>query len=482
MIHFVVCCTTVAEQKLIAKLSKTVKSKIPTKKLKRQDWVESELNNLFLNCNTFFRLPCTIQKFIQIRLTEDNPFLLKKQKKTKIPRGIFIKSNAIRIHKPASSSSEETNFGLNQDNNISSNSKSLFILNSTRHSIETLKKLGYVEKDLFIPDVIENQNSIVLERLAKHVIKSLLMLEPKFSNDKFNLLSVEQIYQLCIGARDIVREEKNIVNIQAPSKVFGDIHGHLKEILVLLRQFGTPNHYTGDVELVSYVFNGDFVDRGPHSLEVICLLFSLKVLYPEQVYLIRGNHEDSSINCNIGFKSECERRLPENYGEPIWELFNNVFNFLPVGGVIANKIFVVHGGIGPSFNYISEIENINKPIINPSEYPIIRDILWSDPTESDTEGAHPSARGHGISKYDKQQVLKFCENNNIELIIRSHQCVPRGYEFFSGGHLITVFSAGNYCGNNDNDGALLTISTNLTIRAKSVSTETISNFIFTSCP
>ena len=75
------------------------------------------------------------------------------------------------------------------------------------------------------------------------------------------------------------------------SKIFGDVHGQLRDVLLLFGAFGVPTHKGGDVELCSYVFNGDFVDRGAHQCELVAMLFALKVLYPQRVYLIRGNHE-----------------------------------------------------------------------------------------------------------------------------------------------------------------------------------------------
>ena len=291
----------------------------------------------------------------------------------------------------------------------------------------------------------EDQNAINLSTLVKSVIKRVLVLEyddiPQWlTTDSFSLLTIEQLHQLCIGTQNILATEPNCVKLDAPCRVYGDIHGQLKELSVLFSTFGSPNHYVGDVELVSYVFNGDFVDRGPHSLEVISLLFALKVAYPHKVYLIRGNHEDASVNSKYGFLQECIRRLGEECGTTIWDLFNQVFKYLPVGALISEKILCVHGGIGGSVETIDQINQIPKPIIDISQSSVLRDLLWSDPAESDEIlGVHANPRGKSIVSFGSDRVRQFCEKNNIEMIIRSHQCIQHGYEFFSGGHLITVF-------------------------------------------
>lgn len=93
----------------------------------------------------------------------------------------------------------------------------------------------------------------------------------------------------------------------------------------------------------NYLFLGDYVDRGKYSIETICLLLAYKIIYPENFFLLRGNHECSTINKIYGFYDECKRR----YSNKLWKLFGDVFNTLPVVAIIDDKIICMHGGLSP---------------------------------------------------------------------------------------------------------------------------------------
>lgn len=138
--------------------------------------------------------------------------------------------------------------------------------------------------------------------------------------------------------------------------------------------WGSPwdNGKDGDIESFDYLFLGDYVDRGSHSLETICLLLALKARYPDQIHLIRGNHEDKWINNgfrlrsinSFGFSEECASRLGEdpNDDDSIFMRINKLFEWLPLAAVIEDKIICLHGGIGSQLNYVGEIENLQRPL------------------------------------------------------------------------------------------------------------------------
>jgi len=130
-----------------------------------------------------------------------------------------------------------------------------------------------------------------------------------------------------------------------------------------------------------YLFLGDYVDRGSHSLETICLLLALKVKYPESFYLLRGNHESARINKKYGFFSEIsEQFLPKRKAEMIFFTFNQAFNHMPIASVVDHSVFCCHGGLSPSLKSIYCINKIERPTEVPREG-LLSDVLWSDPDE-----------------------------------------------------------------------------------------------------
>jgi diadenosine tetraphosphatase ApaH/serine/threonine PP2A family protein phosphatase len=96
----------------------------------------------------------------------------------------------------------------------------------------------------------------------------------------------------------------------------------------------------------------------------MCLLLALKCLYPEQIHLIRGNHEDSQININFGFKDECADKLEEDPDDEksVFTRINRLFDWLPLAALVEDKILCLHGGIGASLNTLEDIENIKRPL------------------------------------------------------------------------------------------------------------------------
>jgi len=304
------------------------------------------------------------------------------------------------------------------------------------------------------------------QTLVAQIIKLLLIkpwhTPPKETRSPF-FLTAPQILKLIEEARGFVSREDTMVELTAPVKVFGDIHGQMEDLRRLFKAFGSPNHKTGDVGVFKYIFVGDFVDRGQSSLEVICLLMALKCRYWGRVYLIRGNHEDRMINGHYGFYQECKERLGDAGGDLVWKACNDFFMWLPLAARINKKVLVVHGGIG-RIRSIQQIARIKRPIdpdhsqksTDENQHALL-DLLWSDPSESEEDKGirGNTSRGGTSVVFGPDVVKEFCKNNDIELIIRAHQVVAEGYEYFASGHLITVFSATNYCGRDKNCGALL---------------------------
>ncbi|XP_023749558.1 serine/threonine-protein phosphatase BSL1 [Lactuca sativa] len=303
--------------------------------------------------------------------------------------------------------------------------------------------------------------------LHKKVISSLLTprnWKPPIERTFF--LDAYEVGELCYAAEQILIQEATVLQLKAPVKVFGDLHGQFGDLMRLFDEYGFPST-GGDITYIDYLFLGDYVDRGQHSLETITLLLALKIQYPENVHLIRGNHEAADINALFGFRLECIERMGENDGIWAWQRFNHLFNILPLAALIEDKIICMHGGIGRSIHLVEQIEKIERPITMDAGSVVLMDLLWSDPTENDSvEGLRPNARGPGLVTFGPDRVAEFCKRNKLQMIIRAHECVMDGFERFAHGQLITLFSATNYCGTANNAGAILVIGRGLVVVPK----------------
>merc|ERR1719235_3149790 len=260
-------------------------------------------------------------------------------------------------------------------------------------------------------------------------------------------LSEAEIRGLCVKSREIFISQPMLLELEAPIKIAGDIHGQYFDLLRLFDCGGFPPE-------ANYLFLGDYVDRGKQSLETICLMLSFKIRYPENFFLLRGNHECASINRIYGFYDECKRR----YSIRLWKTFTDCFNCLPVSAVVDDKILCMHGGLSPELSSLEQI----KRVVRPTDVPdtgLLCDLLWSDP-EKEISGWGENDRGVSFT-FGPDVVQNFLRKHNLDLVCRAHQVVEDGYEFFARRSLVTIFSAPNYCGEFDNCGALMTVDENM---------------------
>eukprot|EP00980_Cylindrotheca_fusiformis_P018490 scaffold6124_cov122-Cylindrotheca_fusiformis.AAC.9 len=260
-------------------------------------------------------------------------------------------------------------------------------------------------------------------------------------------LSVQDATSLCNQAREVFMQQPMLLELGAPIKICGDVHGQYTDLLRLFEYGGFPPE-------ANYLFLGDYVDRGKQSLEVVCLLFAYKIKYPENFFLLRGNHECAGINRIYGFYDECRRR----FSVKMWKQFCNTFNCLPCCAVVDDKIICMHGGLSPELSQMEQIANIARPCDVP-DTGLLCDILWADPDPTIT-GWGENDRGVSFT-FGGDVVRQFLRRHDLDLVVRAHQVVEDGYEFFAGRELVTVFSAPNYCGEFDNAGAMMTVDDTL---------------------
>lgn len=260
-------------------------------------------------------------------------------------------------------------------------------------------------------------------------------------------LTESEVKGLCTKSREVFINQPSLLELEAPLKICGDIHGQYSDLLRLFEYGGFPPES-------NYLFLGDYVDRGKNSLEVISLLLAYKVKYPENFFLLRGNHECASITRIYGFYDECKRR----YNIKMWKAFCDCFNCLPVCALVDEKILCMHGGLSPEINNFDQVRKIVRPTDVP-DTGIICDLLWADP-EKDVQGWCENDRGVSFI-FGPDVVLSFLRKHDMDLVCRAHQVVEDGYEFFAKRQLITLFSAPNYCGEFDNAGAMMTVDDSL---------------------
>ncbi|KAG9314342.1 Metallo-dependent phosphatase-like protein [Chiua virens] len=256
-----------------------------------------------------------------------------------------------------------------------------------------------------------------------------------------------EIAAICQAARDVFLSQPTLIELSPPVKIVGDVHGQYSDLIRLFEMCGFPPS-------ANYLFLGDYVDRGKQSLETILLLLCYKIKYPENFFLLRGNHECANVTRVYGFYDECKRRC----NIKTWRTFIDVFNCLPIAAVVASKIFCVHGGLSPSLHSMDDIKRIQRPTDVP-DYGLLNDLLWSDPSDTALDW-EDNERGVSYC-FGKAVINDFLVRYDMDLICRAHMVVEDGYEFWNDRTLVTVFSAPNYCGEFDNYGACMSVSEDL---------------------
>ncbi|KAJ5103280.1 hypothetical protein N7532_003809 [Penicillium argentinense] len=253
-----------------------------------------------------------------------------------------------------------------------------------------------------------------------------------------------EITAVCSAARELFLSQPALLELSAPVKIVGDVHGQYTDLIRLFEMCGFPPQS-------NYLFLGDYVDRGKQSLETILLLLCYKLKYPENFFLLRGNHECANVTRVYGFYDECKRRC----NIKVWKTFIDTFNCLPIASIVAGKIFCVHGGLSPSLSHMDDIRGIARPTDVP-DYGLLNDLLWSDPADME-EDWEPNERGVSYC-FGKKVIMNFLQRHDFDLVCRAHMVVEDGYEFYQDRVLVTVFSAPNYCGEFDNWGAIMSVS------------------------
>lgn len=286
------------------------------------------------------------------------------------------------------------------------------------------------------------------------------------AGEKFDSASLMSLAQAAIA---VMGEEDTVVDIREKNPdlkkviVVGDIHGSLNCLMSVLEICKTESLTREDTDRV-VIFDGDFVDRGNNSLEVLSTLLLLKLSRPSNIILLRGNHEDSMTASTYGFREEIEDKYGYEVADEIWYEFGHLFAAFPIIAR-SSRACVMHGGI-PSEDFSlddaneldKEIRCQLKTIADPydDDERLVQGILWSDP--SDIPGLNESDRGAGFT-FGPDISKDFLDREGLDYLIRAHEPFEAGtnlHDVGGGKGVVTIFSTANYPdGEGTNNGAVL---------------------------
>lgn len=295
------------------------------------------------------------------------------------------------------------------------------------------------------PDLIEVASSYSGLHLPEIMTAEwVISLMEEFKNQK--PLHKKYVVQILLQIKQILSALPTVVDVIIPDDdeitVCGDVHGQFYDLLNIFEMNGLPFPSN------PYLFNGDFVDRGSFSVEIILTLFCWKIVYPQSLHLTRGNHETKNLNKIYGFEGEVKHK----YDVEVMELFSEVFCYLPLVIVLNSKVMVTHGGLfsqdGVKLSDLRAIDRVREP----PDAGLMCELLWSDPCKMN--GRQPSKRGVGL-QFGPDVAHRFLDDNGLELLVRSHEMKEEGYEVEADGRVITIFSAPNYCDQIGNKGAFI---------------------------
>ncbi|KAI5200743.1 hypothetical protein E4T39_05620 [Aureobasidium subglaciale] len=273
-------------------------------------------------------------------------------------------------------------------------------------------------------------------------------------------LTEDQALWLLSECTKVLEKEPNLLEMDAPITVCGDVHGQYYDLMKLFEVGGDPAD-------TRYLFLGDYVDRGYFSIECVLYLWALKIWYPNTLWLMRGNHECRHLTDYFTFKLECKHK----YSEAVYEACMKSFCALPLAAVMNKQFLCIHGGLSPELHTLEDLKSIDR-FREPPTHGLMCDILWADPLEDFGQEktqeyfVHNHVRGCSYF-FSYPAACAFLEKNNLLSIIRAHEAQDAGYRMYRKTRttgfpsVMTIFSAPNYLDVYNNKAAVLKYENNV---------------------
>ncbi|KAF5351038.1 hypothetical protein D9756_008316 [Leucocoprinus leucothites] len=375
------------------------------------------------------------------------------------PSGSNIESIVIKSPEQAPSMSTHLERAIEQ---IQDSRKPHIEIDFTQHTLEdgnVVSTQERVVKDVQAPAMFKpTPEQFFANRGQDRTKPDIAFLKNHFYRE--GRLTEEQALWILEKGTELLRKESNVLQVDAPITVCGDIHGQYYDLMKLFEVGGSPAD-------TRYLFLGDYVDRGYFSIECVLYLWSLKIWYPDTLFLLRGNHECRHLTDYFTFKLECKHK----YTERVYEACMESFCALPLAAVMNKQFLCIHGGLSPELHTLDDIRAIDR-FREPPTHGIMCDILWSDPIEdfgsekTSDNFVHNHVRGCSFF-FTYQAACQFLERNNLLSIIRAHEAQDAGYRMYRKTRttgfpsVMTIFSAPNYLDVYNNKAAVLKYESNV---------------------
>ncbi|KAK8046136.1 calcineurin-like phosphoesterase [Apiospora saccharicola] len=361
---------------------------------------------------------------------------------------------------PASSVEQQRNVQVDNAIRAIQMKKPLPEVDFTLHTLESGEQVNTTErvcKDVQAPAMFKPTDEQFWED-ETHTKPNITFLKQHFYRE--GRLTEEQALWIIKAGTDVLRAEPNLLEMDAPITVCGDVHGQYYDLMKLFEVGGDPSE-------TRYLFLGDYVDRGYFSIECVLYLWCLKIHYPNSLWLLRGNHECRHLTDYFTFKLECKHK----YSEAIYEACMDSFCSLPLAAVMNKQFLCIHGGLSPELHTLDDLRSIDR-FREPPTQGLMCDILWADPLEDFGQEKtneffmHNHVRGCSYF-FSYPAACAFLEKNNLLSIIRAHEAQDAGYRMYRKTRttgfpsVMTIFSAPNYLDVYNNKAAVLKYENNV---------------------